>query len=68
MTTTPPDQRRYGILLLGIAAVFVTVAIIAGTVVTPWMYLVGLTAIPNVITGIKALRESRPGAAPEERG
>jgi hypothetical protein len=60
MTTTPPDQRRYGVLLLGVAVVFVTIAIVAGAVVTPWMYLVGLTAIPNVITGVKALRGPKP--------
>ena len=60
MTTAPSDQRRYGILLLGVAAVFVTIAIVAGAFVTPWMYLVGLTAIPNVITGVKALRRPKP--------
>lgn len=59
-TPQPPYPRRFGILLLGIAAVFVTVAIVAGTVVTPWMYLVGLTAIPNVITGVKAVRGPKP--------
>lgn len=58
-TTPPADQRRFGILLLVFAAVFIAAAIWGGTVVTPWLYLVGVTAVPNVITGVKALRESK---------
>ena len=56
-TPQPPYPRRFGILLLVFAAVFVTIALVAGTVVTPWMYLVGLTAIPNIVTGVRAIRQ-----------
>lgn len=59
-TTPPAEERRFAILLLGVAAVFVAVAIFAGTVVTPWLYLVGLTAIPNVIAGVRTLRGPKP--------
>ena len=57
MTSTPPpvDQRRSGILMLGVAAVFVAVAIFAAVAVSPWMLVVGLTAIPNVIAAVKVI-------------
>lgn len=70
MTSTPPpvDQRRSGILMLGVAAVFVAVAIFAAVAVSPWMLLVGLTAIPNVVAAVKAIRATPapddPSASP----
>ena len=66
MTTAPPpvDQRRAGILMLGVAAVFVAVAIVAAVVVSPWLLLVGLTAIPNVIAAVKTIRA--PGTSEPE--
>jgi hypothetical protein len=66
--TTPAEERRFAITLLVFAAIFVGVAIFGGIVVTPWLYLVGLTAIPNVLAAVTSLRRTSPSAASEDRG
>ena len=60
MTQQPqdPHPRRFGILVLLIAGVFVAAAVVGGTIVTPWLYLVALTAIPNIIAGVRTLLAS----------
>ena len=52
------DERTYGTLLLVVAAVFVAAAVFGGMLVTPWLFLVALTAVPNILTAVKALRRT----------